>query len=58
MMSEPVPPALVQCVDAVRAYVIEHVEGDTFLLREGRGVSLVDRETITRLLTGGMNELD
>jgi hypothetical protein len=45
-------------VDAVRAYVIEHVEGDTFLLREGRGVSLVDRETITRLLTGGMNELD
>jgi hypothetical protein len=57
-MSEPVPANLVGCLDSVRAYVIEHVDGDTFLLREGRGASLVNREEVTRLLTGGAHEVD
>jgi hypothetical protein len=38
------------CVDAARVLVLGHVQGDTYVIREGEEVSLSDGATLTLLL--------
>lgn len=38
------------CVDAARVLVLRHVQGDTYVIREGEEVSLSDGATLTLLL--------
>jgi hypothetical protein len=60
MISEPVPPHLVECVDSVRMGVFVYLGDDTFSFQEGREISLVTREKLTAMLRnfGGSREVD
>ena len=47
---EPWTRVMSTCVDATRVLVLEHVQDDTYIIREGEEVSLSDRATLTLLL--------